>query len=536
MTSELPPTLSPALPAGHLLKEYSLLSVLGMGGFGITYLAADNYLQLKVAIKEFFPTSVAVRNQYSGSVALRSDQVQKEYLWAKDRFIREAQTLARFRHKNIVQVYRYFEGNGTCYMVMAYEEGMSLEQVLADDSKQWTEQSILDFALPLLDGLEAIHKAGFLHRDIKPGNILLRSSGEGPVLIDFGAARSPTSSEALTVVLSHGYGPPEQYSQQGNQGPWTDIYSMAGVLYRIVTKAVPAVSLQRVKNDSMISATFSGTGKFSEGFLSAIDLALSVDESRRPQSIGEWRQLLTRGMSKGKTSSVPAAGSDPMKTSVGAAKTDSHLDRSGAGRTTVKHRSAMTGHGNSERAWKFEKAQEPGLLMRIGKLMLARPLPTLLVLAAAAYFSTTLPRRASAPTHPNPAPGPADTAAPRVDATKSEPTALPLVRPEPISATYPAIPADETLNRHTDKSTYGKPADNDQRRSLPPEAITSCEGMSRGARCSFIDRRNESLSGQCVTPPAGVAGMAGALLVCRPERLGERPSRPPGPLRQGSRD
>ena len=108
MNSDLPQTLSPALPAGHLLKEYSLLSVLGMGSFGITYLAADNYLQLKVAIKEYFPSNVAVRNQFSGSVALKSEQSQAEYLWGKERFMREAQTLAQFSHKNIVQVFPYF--------------------------------------------------------------------------------------------------------------------------------------------------------------------------------------------------------------------------------------------------------------------------------------------------------------------------------------------------------------------------------------------------------------------------------------------
>lgn len=526
MASELPPTLSPALPAGHLLKEYSLLSVLGMGGFGITYLAADNYLQLKVAIKEFFPSSIAVRNQYSGSVALRSEQVQNEYLWAKERFIREAQTLARFRHKNIVQVFRYFEGNGTCYMVMAYEEGMSLEQVLADDTRQWTEQSILDFVLPLLDGLEAIHKIGFLHRDIKPGNILLRSNGEGPVLIDFGAARSPTSSEALTVVLSHGYGPPEQYSRQGNQGPWTDIYSMAGVLYRIVTKAVPAVSLQRVKHDVMIPATSSGAGKFSEGFLNAIDLALSVDESRRPQSIDEWRQLLTRKMSGGKSAPVPTAGSDTMKTHAGTSSV----------RLGGTHRDTMTRPGKPERTWKFEKAQEPGLLIRIGKFMLARPMPTLLILAAAAYFATTFPRRTTVPPSLNPTTTTVDKATPRIDEPKSESAVPPQARPDPVPGPYQAIPVDETLNRPTDKSTEGNLVEGDRRRTLPPETLASCEGKALGARCSFIDRRNESLNGQCVMPPIGVVGVTGESLVCRPDRLGERPPRPQGPLRPGSRD
>jgi aspartate/methionine/tyrosine aminotransferase len=120
------------------LKEYSILSVLGMGGFGITYLAADNYLQLKVAIKEYFPSSAAVRNQFSGSVALKSEQAEAEYAWGKDRFMREAQTLARFSHKNIVQVFRYFEGNGTCYMVMPYEDGQQPGTGCSADGRRCT--------------------------------------------------------------------------------------------------------------------------------------------------------------------------------------------------------------------------------------------------------------------------------------------------------------------------------------------------------------------------------------------------------------
>lgn len=285
--------MSPALPAGYVLQEYNLLSVLGMGGFGITYLATDSHLNLKVAIKEFFPANLAVRNHVSGSVAVKSEQSQPDYIWGKSRFIQESQTLARFHHKSIVQVYRYFEANETSYMVMAYEEGKSLEQALADDSIQWNEQTVLDFTLPLLDGLRVIHEAGFLHRDIKPSNIILRSKDGTPVLLDFGSARAAVTTQTMTAVVSPGYCPVEQYFDQGTQGPWTDIYSLAAVLYRIVTGRSPVPAPQRTKKDSMLPAVFAATGAYSKDFLRAIDLALSIDETKRPQTIEAWRLLLS---------------------------------------------------------------------------------------------------------------------------------------------------------------------------------------------------------------------------------------------------
>lgn len=292
MSSGGPQTLSPGLPAGYELLEYTLQSVLGMGGFGITYLATDNHLRLRVAIKEFFPSSLAARDHTSGSVAVITEQAKADYEWGKSRFIQEAQTLARFSHKNIVQVYRYFEANGTGYMVMAYEEGPSLEQVLIDKKVAWDEAAVLGFALPLLEGLDAIHQVGFLHRDIKPSNIVLRSKDNSPVLLDFGSARSATTTHTLTAIVSPGYGPIEQYFDQGAQGAWSDIYSMAAVLYRVVTGRPPVPAPQRASKDSLLPAVFAGRGRFSEPFLKALDQALKVDETKRPQCVADWRRLL----------------------------------------------------------------------------------------------------------------------------------------------------------------------------------------------------------------------------------------------------
>ena len=538
MTSELPQTLSPALSAGYLLKEYSLLGVLGMGAFGITYLAADNYLQLKVAIKEYFPSSAAVRNPFSGSVAVRSEQAQAEYLWGRERFMREAQTLARFRHKNIVQVFRYFEGNGTCYMVMAYEAGKSLEQALSEDATRWDEQSTLAMVMPLLDGLESVHQAGFLHRDIKPANIVLRSNDEGPVLIDFGAARAAVANDAMTVVLSHGYGPPEQYSRHGNQGSWTDIYAMAGVLYRIATGVVPPLSLNRVKNDAMIPAAFLGEGRFSPGFLGAIDLALNVDETRRPQSIGEWRRMLTPGMANG--AAVIVSGNNVMRSGIhtaapladhaakrAAADPDSgddqarvangNLARSTSDSSPSYDRSGVGQSASSRRTGRMSEDSAAGLLGRLGATMIAHPFLTLLLFLAAIAIAIYSSRRSGSREHPNPAAIPPT--ASRAGGPQPEAAAISRQGTSPAPGVAVPITAG-TQGQPRDEFAQGAPSHGDERRrGLPAEAFTACSGKLPGAGCSFLFQGNASLTGACARLPDGA-------LVCKPERGGERGDRP----------
>jgi hypothetical protein len=253
-------------------------------------------------------------------------------------------------------------------------------------------------------------RPGFLHRDIKPANILLRAKDDSPVLIDFGAARSPSTTDALTVVLSHGYGPPEQYSRTSRQGPWTDIYAMAGVLYRIVAGSVPPVSLHRIQNDPMIPATFSGEGRYSDEFLAAIDLALNIDESRRPQSIGEWRKLLTRGASN-RGIATPPAERHPAHASDPAVQ---QTARASAGSTSVPRAPAADAPVRSTRpraSQRMDEESEPGWPGRLGQAAIAHPFLSLLLLVAALVIAVSLVRR------PASQQAPASAGAPNADAS-----------------------------------------------------------------------------------------------------------------------
>ena len=281
-----------ALPAGYQLQEYTVKSVLGHGGFGITYLAADNNLGKDVAIKEYLPTEFAVRRDDS-QVQPRSTADNDDYEWGLDRFMKEAQTLGLFRHPNIVPVYRAFKANGTAYMVMEYQRGDPLSDLFRRHRAEFTEDDLLNLILPMLDGLGVVHKAGYLHRDLKPGNIFIREDGS-PVLLDFGAARNAVGrkSKNLTSIVTPGYAPLEQYFADGNQGPWTDIYAMASILYQAVAGRIPPEAPARVKRDPITPAIEVGRDRFSETFLEAIDVGLRVEEEQRPQNVEQWRAML----------------------------------------------------------------------------------------------------------------------------------------------------------------------------------------------------------------------------------------------------
>jgi serine/threonine protein kinase len=279
-----------ALPPGHALQEYRIDKVLGGGGFGITYLAQDSNLQLPVAIKEFFPSSLVVRDAEQ-QVLGRNDDADGQFQWGLERFIDEARALASFRHPHIVRVLRYFKANGTAYIVMEYESGQPLPQWLSRN-RGMDQAGLLRIVYPLLDGLDAVHKLEFLHRDIKPDNIYIRADGS-PVLLDFGAARRVTGHSDVTNIVSPGFAPFEQYHSRGNQGPWTDIYSLGAVMYWMTTGKKPMDSAARVRDDALPKAAKLGSrATFGEQLLQAIDWALTPDETLRPRNVAAFRTVL----------------------------------------------------------------------------------------------------------------------------------------------------------------------------------------------------------------------------------------------------
>jgi len=283
-----------ALPLQSMLFEYRLEAILGAGSFGTTYLGWDTNLEKHVAIKEYLPTELAVR-ALDGSVVPVTSGHERDYKWGLERFILEARTLAKFGHPHIVRVNRYFESNGTGYMVMDYEKGEPLNEQLRRKPNP-DEASLKTILQPLLDGLRAVHQAGFLHRDIKPGNIFIRENSS-PVLIDFGAARQAISgaTRSLTAVLTPGYAPLEQYSSEARQGPWTDIYAMSGVVYRAITNTNPPDAVSRMRDDSVPLMLATVRGRYSEPFLKAVGWALTMNEKERPQDVDVWKSALIGG-------------------------------------------------------------------------------------------------------------------------------------------------------------------------------------------------------------------------------------------------
>ena len=279
------------LAAGTRLEEFEVERELGAGGFGVTYLARDLSLERQVAIKEYLPHDWGARGP-DGAVVPRSATHAQDYRWGLERFLEEARVLARLRHGCVVQVHRVFEARGTAYMVTEYVEGRNLAEALAAEGP-WPQDRVLALLDALTSGLVRVHAAGLAHRDVKPSNVMLRGDGS-PVLIDFGAARQAVGrqSRSLTAVLTPGYAPLEQYSTKGRQGPWTDVYALGAVAYEALSGRAPEEATERADDDTLRPVTEVAAHGVSAGLAAAIGSALALRGPDRPQSVGEWREML----------------------------------------------------------------------------------------------------------------------------------------------------------------------------------------------------------------------------------------------------
>ncbi|MEP7301506.1 MAG: protein kinase [Caldimonas sp.] len=283
-----------ALPPGTRFGEFEILRVLGVGGFGIVYLANDHSLEREVALKEYMPASLAARG-LGPQITVRSSSFAETYAIGLRSFINEARLLARFDHPSLVKVYRFWEDNATAYMVMPFLQGVTLRDTRRRMTHPPDEAWIRSVISPILAALELLHREGVYHRDIAPDNILLPPDGP-PVLLDFGAARRVISdrTQSLTAILKPSYAPIEQYAEmtQLRQGPWTDLYALGAVIHYLLFGVPPAPATARAVQDDAEAIENRIVPGVSPRFLEAVSWMLSIRPNQRPQNGEQLRAVL----------------------------------------------------------------------------------------------------------------------------------------------------------------------------------------------------------------------------------------------------
>ncbi len=240
------------LPLRTILNgKYLIGRVLGEGGFGITYIGIDLNLEIKVAIKEYYPNGFVARDATHSTVNPYVGEPTEIFEKGRDRFINEAKSLAKFRAlPGIVTVSDFFMENGTAYIAMEYVDGQTMKTYLLTHT--FSADQVFDLMQPVMQSLAYVHQSGMIHRDISPDNIMI--TGDGQIkLLDFGAARdfADSGNKSLSVILKLGYAPSEQYSSKGQQGPWTDVYALCATMYKIITGITPDESIDRAENDEL---------------------------------------------------------------------------------------------------------------------------------------------------------------------------------------------------------------------------------------------------------------------------------------------
>lgn len=294
------------LPGTVLAGRYIVGRVLGQGGFGITYVAKDHQSGERVALKEYFPDTVALRTD-GNTVTTFSGEKRDYFDYGKECFLKEAQTLSQFiGNENICRIFSYFEENGTAYFAMEYLEGESLQSYLNKNGGKINYFDTMRIILPVMDALIDVHSKGIVHRDLSPDNIIITKDNRIK-LIDFGAARYllGDKSKSLDVVLKHGYAPMEQYTRRGRQGPFTDVYSLAATIYRCITGRTLPDSIDRVSDDPLIPPSALGVSipPYAED---ALLRALEVQSNNRTQDMATFKRELCTASDEASSSFSPA--------------------------------------------------------------------------------------------------------------------------------------------------------------------------------------------------------------------------------------
>ena len=283
-----------ALAKGEKVDNYIIESVLGGGGFSIVYLAEDKQSGSKVVVKEYMPNKLATRGE-NNAVIPTTDSNNERFAHGRRLFFQEAGTLINLKHPNIVNVINFFRANGTVYMVMDYEEGVNLQNYIKKHKGGLSETLLGTVFIPLLSGLDLIHKNGLLHLDIKPGNIHL-CHGANPLLLDFGAVHEMMHSRQFqpNQVITPGFSPIEQLDPGGYVGPWTDIYAIGATMRACIEGGPPPPSPKRREKDTMKPAVSAFKKKYSSELLAAIDWSMEVDPMIRPQKVEQLLEVFNR--------------------------------------------------------------------------------------------------------------------------------------------------------------------------------------------------------------------------------------------------
>ncbi len=287
------------LPVGTILAgKYQVGRVLGQGGFGITYLGWDLNLDIRVCIKEFFPASAVNRDHSrTSAVTCNTTHLEAGYASSRERFLREAKSMAKFRDvPQIVSIFDFFQANNTAYMVMQYIEGIDLAKYVRKRGGRIAMDETLRILKPVMEALSLVHKAGLIHRDIAPDNIMLHPR-DGAKLMDFGAVRqvdNPDADGELTrsteAILKNGFAPMEQYQSRGSLGPWTDVYALSATIYYCVTGRIPTEALTRMIEEMPLD--WSGAEGITQRQIEVLEQGMAIRAKNRIQSVEELMAAL----------------------------------------------------------------------------------------------------------------------------------------------------------------------------------------------------------------------------------------------------